>query len=237
LTPAGILTALPAEAETLLGRLPRPFIDTILPCGPHRLIVCGMGRERAHAATQRLLQAGAQSLISWGCAGALDPDLAPGTLMLPAQVVGESGTYATEPSWRGRLVTALGGQVRIDPNPLLCEATLLSDRRARQAARARTGASAIDMESSAAGAAARAAGVPFLVVRAIADPATLDLPGFLPAITDAYGRPRLGRLARELLAEPSAIAGLLRLQRAFGRALATLRTVARIAAGTLGEPH
>jgi adenosylhomocysteine nucleosidase len=155
--------------------------------------------------------------------------------MLPAEVAGESGTFATDPSWRGRIASALGGQVRIDTNPLLCTETLLTDCHARQAARTRTGASAIDMESSAAGMAARGAGVPFLVVRAIADPATRDLPAFLPVITDAYGRPRFGRLACELLAEPSAIAGLLRLQRAFGRALATLRTVARVAAGALGE--
>jgi adenosylhomocysteine nucleosidase len=85
-------------------------------------------------------------------------------------------------------------------------------------------------------AAAQAAGVPFLAVRAIADPATHDLPAFLPAITDAYGRPRLGRLARELLREPSALPGLLRLQRAFGRALATLRRVAAVAQRELGEP-
>lgn len=237
MTPAGILTALPAEARTLLGRWPLrgPPIDTVLPCGPHRLIVCGMGIERAGAGAQALLRAGARSLVSWGCAGAIDPALRPGALVLPAEVIGESGTYTTDPGWRGRIAAAVGGRESVDAGPLLCGRTVLLDRRARQDARGRSGASAVDMESAAVGASAREAGVPFLVVRAIADPATHDLPAFLPAVTDAYGRPRLGRLARELLSEPSALAPLLTLQRAFGRALATLRTVAAAAQRELGE--
>jgi adenosylhomocysteine nucleosidase len=238
LTPAGILTALPAEARTLLGRqrsrgLP---LETVLPCGPHRLLVCGMGLDPAAAGAQALLRAGARSLVSWGCAGAIDPALRPGTLVLPARVIAESGTYETDAGWRGRIATAVGGREPVDAGPLLSSRTVLLDRRSRQQARERSGASAIDMESAAVAAAAQAAGVPFLAVRAIADPATHDLPAFLPAITDAYGRPRLGRLARELLREPSALPGLLRLQRAFGRALATLRRVAAVAQRELGEP-
>lgn len=238
MTPAGILTALPAEARTLLGRQPRrgPPIDTVLPCGPHRLIVCGMGLERAGAGAEALLRAGARSLVSWGCAGAIDPVLRPGTLVLPAQVIGESGTYTTDPGWRGRIASAVGGREPVDAGPLLCGRTVLLERRARQDARDRSGASAIDMESAAVGATALEAGVPFLVVRAIADPATHDLPAFLPAVTDPYGRPRLGRLARELVSEPSALAGLLTLRRAFARALMTLRTVAATAQRELGEP-
>lgn len=238
MTPAGILTALPAEARTLLGRralrgLP---IDTVLRFGPHRLLVCGMGLDPAAAGAKVLLRAGARSLVSWGCAGAIDPALRSGTLVLPAHVIAESGTYATSPGWRGRIASAAGGREPIDAGPLLSGGTVLLDRRSRQQARDRSGASAVDMESAAVGAAALQAGVPFLVVRAIADPATHDLPAFLPAITDAYGRPRLGRLARALLTEPSALAALLRLQRAFGRALATLSRVAAVAQRELGEP-
>ncbi|MCG3202655.1 MAG: Futalosine hydrolase [Gammaproteobacteria bacterium] len=240
MTPAGILTALPAEARTLLGQRPPgggPSVDTVLRCGPHRLIVCGMGFEHARAGAAALLDAGARSLVSWGCAGALHPALPSGALVLPAVVIGASGTYATDPAWRGRIEAAVGGPEHADAGPLLCGRTVLADRRARQDARERSGASAIDMESAAVGAAALEAGVPFLVVRAIADPATRVLPAFLPAITDAYGRPRLGRLARELLREPSALAPLLALQREFGRALATLRTVAAAARRELGEAH
>jgi adenosylhomocysteine nucleosidase len=92
---------------------------------------------------------------------------------------------------------------------------------------AKTGALAVDLESAIVANAAEAARIPFLVLRAIADPATRELP---PAALLAFSGEKntvLLRLITELLRQPRQIAALLMLAFEAQCALAALGAPAR----------
>jgi adenosylhomocysteine nucleosidase len=89
------------------------------------------------------------------------------------------------------------------------------------------------MESSAVAAAARRAAVPFLAVRAVADPLGPPLPTSALAAIDAMGRFRTLRLLSALREHPEEILSLLRLARHFRAALRTLSAVSRMAGPNL----
>jgi hypothetical protein len=91
---------------------------------------------------------------------------------------------------------------------------------------ARSGAGAIDMESHAVAEVAAARNVPFLVIRAIADPAKRRLPPWLSAVIGTDGRPLPRPLLAGLAAHPGDLAALLRLGGDARRALKALRRVA-----------
>jgi len=230
LNPVGIVTALPAEARTLLGRRGRFRLPVrqVFSSGENRVIVGGMGHERATQAARQLTDIGVRALVSWGCAGALHPGLTPGTLMLPAQVIADHGEYRVDAGWRATLMDRIGSRLAVDTRPLLGSAEVLTSSIAKQAAFARHGAVAVDMESAAVAAIAASCNIPFLVVRAIADPNSLTLPSFLPAITNEFGRPRWLRLSFALLRNPGALPKLLALDSYFRESLQTLEIAAEL---------
>jgi hypothetical protein len=129
------------------------------------LEICGVGFRRARAAIARVLPA--DFLVMVGFCGALDPELAPGDLVVAAEV--RAGGRSFPSPLAEALVAALPrarrGVIASAPHPTL-------SGRARRRLWA-TGAAAVDMES---GALAAAAGeVPWGVVRAV-----LDAPGREP---------------------------------------------------------
>ena len=80
--------------------------------------------------------------------------------------------------------------------------------------------------------AAHGAGVPFLVVRAVSDPATAAIPKAVLGGVDREGYRRVPAVVRSLAKRPWDLPGLLRLRRDTGVALATL---GRVAAATGGR--
>lgn len=178
------------------------------------------------AASQHLLAQGAEALVSFGIAGALAPGLAPGTLILPRAVIEEDGSrHAVEEAWHARIEAALAAAVlRVETGDIL-GATEPAASAARKAALfAKTGALAVDLESHLVARAAARAGKPFLVLRAIADPAMRDLPEAAVNGLDATGAPALGRILKSVARHPAQIAALLRLAGDTRRALFALRS-------------
>jgi adenosylhomocysteine nucleosidase len=78
------------------------------------------------------------------------------------------------------------------------------------------------MESYAVAAVAAEAGVPFVAVRAIADPAEQPLPRAVTGIIGPDGMPRLDRLVLRLCLRPWECPSLFRLRRDTDAALASL---------------
>ncbi|MCU0307443.1 MAG: hypothetical protein MUE51_06675 [Thermoleophilia bacterium] len=208
-----VACALPAEARALAG-LARPGVVVAR---------TGVGPRMAAAAAARLLDPPPAGLVAAGFCGAAGPDLRPGEVVVAREVVdGASGErFAADP---GLLGAVAGRRGTLVSRPALARTP---------AERAAGGGDAVDMESAALARACRDAGVPFLAVRAVSDPAHRPLPDLL-ALVDPAGRPRAGRIARHLARRPGQVLVLARLGRDAGRAGAALAAALAPLAGARG---
>jgi adenosylhomocysteine nucleosidase len=205
--------------------------------GGHLATASGVGPERARGAGQRLLDLGATALLSWGSAGALDPSLRPGVLLLPATVVAVDGRLArVDADWHARVLQSISGLLPVHVGPLGEAARVAGTVAEKRRMREHTGAIGIDRESAALGRLAAQAGLPFLAVRAVADTADMDIPGIVMRALDHRGNVRHAKLAVLTLIQPSHLPGLVRLGVSFRAAQAALATVARGSQALLAAP-
>ena len=160
----------------------------------------------AAAAATRLIDAGATALISFGLAGGLDPALRPGLVIVPRAVLSDGVTSRANPS----LAQSFGG---LTAHTILGGRDVAADAAAKRRLYAATQAHAIDLESGAVAAMATAQGLPFIVIRAICDPAERDLPPAALIALGPHGTIRPWRVVRSAFAHPGQIAGLLALAR------------------------
>jgi adenosylhomocysteine nucleosidase len=219
----GVVAGLRAEARCLRG------LNVRIAC-------TGGSSQRARAEAARLLAEGAAGLVSFGLAGGLAPELRPGDLVLPETVRAPDGLMlAADPSWRerlralfarGRLGATSGAQAGSDR----IVATAWEKRLLLEA----TGALAVDMESHAIAAVASGAGVPFVILRAIADPHDRVIPQAALEALRPDGRVRLPSVLGGVTREPRQLIALLRLGRDTAAALATLRRAATLGGPALG---
>jgi adenosylhomocysteine nucleosidase len=224
----GIVTGLAAEAKLI----EKAFARTDQ--GSPGLACDGPGPERAGAAAARLARDGAGLLISFGICGGLDPELRPGDLLLADTVLAGDGARHPASTERRRLLEARlsGLSLRIATGPLLGQDRPLAGAADKAARFAATSARAVDMESFWVARAAQAAGLPFLVVRAIADPAERSLPRAALKAIGPDGRPDLIRARAAMYLRPWESPALVRLAYEARRAFDTLERVAE----RLAEP-
>ncbi len=219
----GVLCGLVAEADIL--RHAAPTHDQPL----FAVTAARPGNTRACA--ERLVAQGATGIVSFGLAGALDPRLAPGALLLPARVIGPDRTvYATDADWRRRLEAMAGAE---SCSTLAGGDTVVATAADKARLFQETGAVAVDMESHVAASVAAAAKLPFLVVRAVADPATRAIPRAAMAGLDAEGRTLVLPVILALTKRPGELPGLLRLAADSRAGFETLRRVALASLGGL----
>ncbi len=147
-------------------------------------------------------------ILSFGLAGGLDPALRPGTIVIPAAVLSRGVRLCAS-------ADLLGGTTH---DLLLAEDKIVADAQDKQALRQRTGACAVDMESGAVAEAAVAQKIPFVVLRAICDPAERSLPPAAMIALDASGAIMAGRVLGSILQKPWQIPGLIALARDAARA-------------------
>jgi hopanoid-associated phosphorylase len=214
----GVVTGMLAEARCL-----RP--------GETRFICTGGDAARARQGAARLVAQGVEALVSFGLAGGLAPSVAPGALLLPEVVVLPSGRQsAPNQVWRRRL-SRLAEDARMAPlaAPLAGSDELVDTAPAKRALFEATQALAVDMESHAVAETADAAGLPYMVVRAVADTHDEALPAAARAGLGPEGRLRPLAVLCQLLRDPRELRPVLRLGRESGKALAALRRVAALA--------
>ena len=187
----------------------------------------GMGPEAAAEAACELLSEGCSALLSFGLAGGLDPGLRPGAIVVAEAIVTDRGElFSTDTAWRRRVIR------RLTPGGAVCQGRLAgSDRPLLSVEEKRAAALAsqvvvVDMESHEVARAAQRSSVPFLAIRAVADPAERAVPAWLAATIGDSGRPRLRMIAEGALAHLSDVPRLFRLGRDQRAALAALRRVA-----------
>ena len=215
--PVGVIAAMPAEAAScgLQGSL-------------WSLVCSGIGREAAAHSARQLAERGVAGLISWGTAGALAPDLAPGSLALYVRCVDAvSGeTFDTDPTLRAHIHRLLRSL-----DPVECDG-VTSDQPVASVAHKRAlhlqySCSAVDMESAAIAAIARAYHLPFMVIRSIVDPAHYRLPASaLVAFEDPAHS--VARVVGALIRRPWELGAILQLAWWYRCALGQLRAASTL---------
>jgi adenosylhomocysteine nucleosidase len=227
-TRLGIVTGLGIEAACVT-RAAAPLSE------PERPLTFSAGGSalRARAGAEGLLAAGAGALVSFGIAGGLAPNLRPGAIVIADAVVAPDGRrIATDAAWRESLRRRAenGARVTVAPviiAPVAGEDRVLDSPAAKRSRFEASGAVAVDMESHGVARAAAEAGVPFLVLRAVADPAERAIPSSALSALTPEGRLRVLKLAAALAARPWEIVALLVLAR---ESRAALRALGRVAA-------
>ena len=212
----GIVAALPVEARAL---------------GPARARPDGLST----LVDDTLVAAGADALVSFGLAGGLDPALAPGAILVPREVIADDGAaLPTDAAWCAQVAQALAPHRPILYGRLLTSPRALGSVSEKADAFRRTGASAVDMESSGVARVAEAHRLPFVVLRVIVDGASDVLPPALALIADSGGPLRWGRLIGHLALAPHDVLALVRLAGRYGTARRALRAAA--GSGALSAP-
>jgi adenosylhomocysteine nucleosidase len=199
-----------------------------LPEGPRFVVRCsGADVVRARRHAEELASAGVEGLLSFGLAGGLDPALEAGTLLLPEDVLGGAGGRPDGP-WRRDVAGRLDANGRhYRRGPILGSGGAVMAIATKAVLFAESGAAAVDMESHIVAAVAARHGLPFLVLRAVADPAGTMLPPAALAALRPDGRADLPGLLRGLIRRPADGLPLLRLARDARRGIRTLREGAR----------
>lgn len=222
-TTIGIVVALPDESRTLTRHIRQAEKPVQLGDSAWVALSTGVGPEAAMSTGQRLLSAGVDALVSWGTAGALDPSLAAGDLLLPNRVIdGEAQEYWPDAGWLERLSEVLNDQFTVRKGTLLQSTYLVATANQKLQLRESVQAEAVDMESAAIAHLAHERNVPFLAVRAITDTASTDIPQIVTHAIDSDGRVRLMRLLRNACLRPQDLPALIGLARKFSNARATL---------------
>jgi hopanoid-associated phosphorylase len=216
----GVLVGLVSEARALERASRNQSHDE----GP-LIRVCGGRPAIARRMAEELVRVpNIAGLVSFGIAGALDPALPVGALVLPDSVRDAEGRdHSVHMEWRDRLAAVL--PEAIAGGRAYGSETMIADVAGKAALHRSAEALIVDMESHILGEAARAAGLPFLIVRAVSDHARRDLPPTAFHGTAPDGSIRHGAVVARLMTRPQDLPGLValgmgsaRAHRALGRA-------------------
>ena len=190
-----------------------------------QVIVGGGDPGRTEALVEDAAQQ-AKCLVSFGVAGGLAPHLKPGNVILSADVIGDERRWRAEKAFH-RSAALLARRIGAVAGPVLGSRDILASEDEKARAWRKTGALAVDLESAIVARAAEAAGIPFLVLRTIADPARRELPpaALIPLAED--GTPSFSRVLAEVLRRPHQIRALFGLARETRQALTALAGPAR----------
>ena len=159
-------------------------------------------------------------------AGGLSPHLKPGHVILSAEVIGDDHHWRPHERFQQQ-IRGLGGRIGAVEGAVLGSRAILATEDDKTRAWRETGAVAVDLESAIVARAAEAAGIPFLVLRTIADPSTRELPPAALIPLAENGTPAIIRVAAEVLRRPRQIASLFGLARETHQALSALAGPAR----------
>jgi len=220
---AGIVVALPQELKTLTGRpLERgdclEIFDNVFVC------LSGIGKTSALKAAAKLIEEGADILISWGTAASLDVKIAPGTIIIPESVILEDNTEIdTDPSAH-KIISELLLHENAEIHCKLCETSeLLRDYKQKVNLGLQNRAIAADMESGAVAELSKKYDIPFVVIRTVSDSPEMILPPVLTKNMTVSGDIDIFQFIRSALLNPRQWKTIYKLSRGFGKAKKSLK--------------
>jgi adenosylhomocysteine nucleosidase len=198
-------------------------VSRVLDASKIRVGVSGANAARAEEVARQFCEAGATAIISVGVSGGLDPSLAPGDLIIGDRVLCADGNnyqsdrclldaIADAPAAAKAKIGALFGADDIIES-IEKKAALFHEHRVL----------GVDMESHGAARAAASAGVAFLAIRAIADPADRALPPAALGAVAPDGSTRMLATLGAAMRDPKQFPALMKLGADSSAALKTLR--------------
>jgi adenosylhomocysteine nucleosidase len=228
----GIVVAMDREARIVRAALAA--------CGlahEARVAVSGIGAPHAYEAARALVDGGVTALAVIGLAGALVDGIAAGDLLLPDRVTDEQGGAIDGGAPQAAALQECLRDVAVVHAGLLAStARPLASPAAKRALAMACGAVAVDMESVAVARVARAAGLPWTVLRAVSDPVHRTLPCCALRAVDGRGNLRPGALVAALARRPWELGALLALGRDARRAQQVLGAAGAAALPVLCTP-
>lgn len=180
------------------------------------LSAAGGGKpDGATRASQTLVGQGAQALVSFGLAGGLAPYLQPGDLLIPEHIIDEGDQFACDPM----LLAWLGGA---NITRMIAGRDIIATKSEKAKLYKATNAAAVDLESGAVARVACAHHLPFVVLRAVADPADRTIPDAALHALNVNGQIALPSILLSVLKNPAQIPSLIALGRDAARAKTAL---------------
>jgi adenosylhomocysteine nucleosidase len=208
--------------------------EAAIAAGPGVLAIVGAGNsQRLARLLDEALAQGAKGVISFGIAGGVARGLPAGSLVIGEAVVAAEERFPVDLRWRDRLAERLPWARVASVAGIERPA---ADRAAKQSFHAATGVVAVDMESHVAARAAAGRGLPFALLRAVADPAERDLPPAALAPLSPDGTPDLRSILVSLARRPAQLPALVGLAFDARAAFATLLRSRRALGPGLGFP-
>ncbi len=151
--------------------------------------VVGIGRVAGARLTTLLEEAPCQLLVSLGYAGALEPHLRPGDLVVGnAYLQGATPPVSGAPLATRAAILLRESGLSVQEGPVLTVDEPLLSPRAKRRAHHGSGALVVDMEGRWIAEAAEKKGVPLIGIRAVLDEARFPLPAFVATIIADSGR-------------------------------------------------
>jgi hopanoid-associated phosphorylase len=193
--------------------------------------VPGGASENRLAALLEEQLADASGIISFGIAGALRSGLSSGACVIGTSVVAGEQSYMADRAWTAHLLEALpfatGGII-------VGSTTIIAEPEMKGSLHRSTGGIAADMESHIVGRLAAERGLPFAVLRAIADTADQRLPRAAAEGLKPDGTSDIFAVVKSLACDPGQLSELIRVAFATRRAMRTLLRCHRLLGPGLG---
>jgi hopanoid-associated phosphorylase len=158
----------------------------------------------------RAIGEGAAGILSIGIAGGVAPSLKSGDCVVGSMVLEGSDRFFADGQWTARILAKLPSAI---PGVVAGVDAIMATSWAKAALFRESGAHAVDMESHIVARAAKAHGIPFVVLRTISDPADRNLPPLVStAVTDS-GKIDYRRVLLSLLSNPGQISAMIQTAR------------------------
>ncbi|MGB6550135.1 MAG: adenosylhopane nucleosidase [Xanthobacteraceae bacterium] len=176
--------------------------------GPGVVVICRGGDGRAGEMLPAAVRGGCSSIISFGVAGGLAPDLKPGDCIVASAIVDYPTLRPTDPLWSGKLLEMIPDAHH---GPIVGVNAVMSNPRDKRRLAELTGAAAVDMESHLVARLAASHGLSFAAIRVVIDPADRIVPPAALLAMASDGVADVSAMLWEILLRPSQLAALMRI--------------------------
>ena len=219
----GFITGLEKEAIIL---------QKIVHYANSEIIWVGNKQGSAYTQANTLVKNGCEILISFGFAGALDPELSAGDLVIPKSVTdAECNIFRTDYNLYQKTSRHFSNKFRISAGTLFGSETIIWDADEKRRLFNKYNTKIVDMESLGVARAASENNCSFLIVRSISDTANQKLPKESLKSIDLNNNIKIRNILIDLAKHPNELPSLLQLAKNSRKAHICLQKVAKLGFG------